>query len=115
MGTFLKRFMAHAAGCMILAAVPAAAIYGFRWAGGFILAGCWSIANLGLTVTLLETAVVRREGRKTLPILCMKFPGLYLLGFGVLAAHWFPTMSLLAGIGAVIAVFGIVSLWPKRT
>ncbi len=85
------------------------------WIAGFITGALWSGINFSLTIALFKIALMRQSPRRLSAILMVKFPLLYLAGFFILTSQWFPPMSLLAGLGASLLIFGSSQIWPKRT
>jgi len=86
-----------------------------RWAGGFLTGSVWSTVNFLLLVNILKIAILEKEKKGLVPALLLKFPVLYLGGFLILTLEIFPVLSLLAGVSLILAVIGLVKLWPKLT
>lgn len=84
------------------------------WASGLMIGVIWSVFNYSLTLSIFEIALLKKDPKRMGLILMLKFPALYLAGFLILRAGLFPEMSILAGIGLVLLVIGIVNIWPKR-
>lgn len=83
------------------------------FAAGILVGAFWSIANTLLTVKLIEIAILKKEKRKLLLLLLIKFPVLYLLGFFILIYKMFPVLSLLTGAISVFIAWGVFSLCQK--
>ena len=101
---------------IILIIIVAIALIGWgklSWAGGFIVAGAWSVINLLLTVKLLKIAMFKQSKAGLRVFLMLKFPLLYLVGIGILISRVFPVESLLIGLLPLFIVMGIVKLCDR--
>ena len=85
-----------------------------RWALGFVVGAAWSWANLFFTIGILKIGILKKDPKKLLALILLKFPVLYLLGFLILTSRAFPIMSLLTGLIAGVITMGISKLWPKQ-
>ena len=86
-----------------------------RWFLGFLTAALWASVNFLLTVKLLKIATLKESKKKLYLILAVKFPVLYLIGFLILISKFFPAVSLLTGLVAILVITGVMGLWPKST
>ncbi|HXV12664.1 MAG TPA: hypothetical protein VEC56_00530 [Candidatus Krumholzibacteria bacterium] len=97
-GDFLRRVRTSsiAFGCVL--AIPLATKFGWLAAGAWIAGGAWSIVNLAAIASVMRKVLTLepRDRGAIVKALAIKFPVLYAIGFGLLAAG-LPVMWLLAG------------------
>ena len=86
-----------------------------RWVFGFIVGAAWSYANLFFTINILKIGILKKDPRKLLALILLKFPVLYLLGFMILASKAFPINSLLTGLISGVLIMGISKLWLRQS
>ena len=115
MNEIVRKIIKPAALFVIIVSIGIVFWKGARWSLGFLAASAWAIANFGLTLGLLDIAILERSPRQLKLFLCIKFPVLYLAGFAILVSHTFPTISILAGLLVSTVIIGIIKLWPKIT
>ncbi len=101
---------------LVLAIAAALAImHQVRFALGLLVSASWSIINFALLIKILEIAMLHKPRNKLFLILMIKFPLLYLIGFLILASKFFPAYSLLAGLGSILFMVGVIAVCPKHT
>lgn len=86
----------------------------YSWAVGFLLGNLWSVANFLFILGLLKTLASKNK-TKTVVMLFVKFPVLYLAGFFLFASRSFPAASLLAGLFPYLAATAIVKKCQPST
>lgn len=114
MDLMIKRSVKITLLIVVLSAVILAVLGKWMFGAGIIVGAAWSAVNVLVTISLLKMAVLKNSSSKLWAFLLVKFPLLYLTGFFILYYKFFPVMSVLIGLIAVLPVLGIVNLWPKR-
>ncbi len=100
-------------GWVIAACASAVYIFAGSWRGsaGVIVGALWMFFNFWMITRLTRSVAV--PGAKVTPktglFLVLKFPVLYVAGFFILKAQFFPVGSLLIGLG--VFVFAMTVAW----
>jgi hypothetical protein len=87
--------------------------YDFKFGAGILSGAIWGCLNLiFLTHLITEVFTPAQEVRKGKIILIalIKFPLLYLFGFGLLKINYFPPISLLSGFTLIFLVMFLKAL-----
>jgi hypothetical protein len=97
-GDFLRRVRTSSIAFGLVLAVPLATKFGWGAAGAWIAGGAWSIVNLAAIASVVRKVLTLepRDRGAIVKTLAIKFPVLYAIGFGLLAAG-LPALWLLAG------------------
>jgi len=114
MDVLLKKSLTLTVILVLAIAVALTLVHKWRFACGFLVSAAWSITNFLLLIKILEIATLHKSRGKFSLILLIKFPLLYLIGFLILTAKFFPVFSLLAGLGSILLVIGVIGIWPRR-
>ena len=101
-------------GFSFAAALAVGAIYFGRlaWAGGVLAGACWMFLNVYFLCRLLAVGMrveVQKDPNHLLVLSVLKFPVIYLTGYFILKARYFPVESILAGLTALVG--GLVISW----
>lgn len=96
-GDFLRRVRTSSIVFGLVVTAPLASAFGWTAAAAWIAGGAWSLVNLAATASVIRKVLtLERDRAAIVKALAIKFPVLYGLGFGFLAAG-LPAMWLLAG------------------
>lgn len=87
----------------------------FSFVAGFFTGTLWAAINFFLTIELFKIALLKTGKKKVFPLILVKFPVLYLLGFFLLAAKLFSAWSFLAGMSLFLLITGVTKLWFHRS
>jgi hypothetical protein len=104
---FFKNVSTTASAFVALAAVAFLAAGRASGAAGALVGGFWIFLNSFFLFQLLAMGMNSRHRPKDriLLLTVLKFPVLYVAGYFILKAHFFPVSGILAGLTAFIAAF----------
>lgn len=113
---FLSRAVKIGFSLTLIVSLSAALFGRALWAFGALTAACWMFLNVYFLYRLLSASLgvdpsarsARKPGR-VLVLSVLKFPVIYLAGYYILKARYFPVESVLAGLTAFVA--GLVISW----
>ncbi|MBF0217337.1 MAG: hypothetical protein HQL30_10135 [Candidatus Omnitrophica bacterium] len=84
------------------------------WAGGILTGFIWSGVNYFFILKLLEAFLIEKSAPKTLAMIAIKFPVLYLAGFFILKFGFFPVFGILSGCLAGLIAAGVFNYARSR-
>lgn len=113
MSSFFKNVSFLGIGLSSLTALSLLFFKGWIWSVGILTGSLWVFLNSFFLYQLLEMALhpQLKQKEKILIFSVLKFPVLYIAGFFILRAKFFPVYSLLLGLTIYFTALGIV--WAK--